>query len=177
MPNDDEELFNFEGGADMRDFFRKAMETGEMPAGEVIDFLTAEPYDLTTHFHAVLYAIEAEHLVQYFRKVECRVGGKSIGIGMEVRSDFEPKLASEEDKVLIAQAITAILRSGGLPVVRKGKRVFVHGDDCDGNCGIEHGEVDPFGEQVAAFRAEIDQTLGTDSRPPEEGWDRWMGGR
>lgn len=170
----DDELFDFDNGDNLHDYLRNALNNGSMGIDEIAEIIKAEPYDLTTHFHSALYAMEADHLVEYFRKVEIRVGGKTIGLGMEVRSDFEATKASEEDKILIARAIVAVLRAGGLPAVRDGKRVFVHTDDCDGGCGIEHGEIDPFANQVSAFREEMDAALGTDA-PPDEGWAQWMG--
>ena len=173
MDDNDDGVFNFDSAKNFPDFVRDALNDPER-ADEMIELLKAEPYDLTTHMHAVLYALGYEHLVQYIGKVEVRVGNSTVGFGMEVRKDYDPAKAPEEEKLVIAKAITAILRSGGLPAVQNGKRVFVHADDCDGNCGIEHEAIDPFAAQVSAFREELDTVLGPD-RPPDEGWAQWMG--
>lgn len=175
MSNEDDHLFDFHTAKDFHSFVRDALSGNDEQRDEMIELLKSEVHDLTPLFQSALWALDAGYLAEYFRKVEVRIGKATIGFGMEVRSDFNPDGRTEHERILIAKAITAVLRSGDIPAVRIGTRVFVHSEECEGNCGIEHGEIDPFANQISAFRREMNEVLGDENPPGEDGWSRWMG--
>ena len=165
-------------GLSFGEILRRLTQSGEVSQEDALNMALSEATDVTFVWHAALYALGADHLVPYFRKIEIRDSSGMIGIGMEVRQDFNPQSLPHEDRIFVLKATVGLLRAGGLPAKVVDEHVVIHADDCDGSCGIhDHQTYDPFGTVVESFVKEMDKVLGPDAGhdPTPPGWDQWMG--